>query len=159
MAHRLESAALRAGVTFALAVVIAGCGGSPTAPVEEVFRLVEIDGLPLPRPLPGVLPSDDVEVMGGTLILRPDGTFTESKSIRCNNEASIGRVCPETGEGYVTSSGTYSRSGSYLEYDGGFEESKLRRDATFATSQVTVHVIAPPMFGHDAPPTTLLYRK
>jgi hypothetical protein len=144
MRSKLDTRARLRGTATRLALVaaVAGTGpacDSPTELVGTAYDLTAVNGQMVPAPFPDpFLPPDTFEVVAGTLVLRPDGTFAQDLTIRCKTPQPVSSECQVEGDGRVRTEGHYSRTEGSVVVGG------RQFPATFRLDEVTIDLVFPP---------------
>jgi hypothetical protein len=114
--------------------ILAGACDSPIATTAELYTLTTINGGPLPFPYNGF--SSSIEITGGSIELRRDGSYTEVWELRCREPLPPEDEC-SVGDGTHGREGAYSRSEGWVEYNG------IRFPARFSSAEVEIVFAAP----------------
>jgi hypothetical protein len=107
-------------LSLAAAAAAAGCDGGVTLPadVAGTYRLVTINGQPLPFTLPGTTPGHTVVAKEGLLVIESDGDFSQTIvfNIRTANPDDT-----DPGDTQAASAGEVEVSGNTIRFRPHFE--------------------------------------
>jgi hypothetical protein len=120
---------------IATAVLLPGCD-SPADIDAEVYALATVSGHALPAQHPDMT---SLEIVSGTLTLKPGNTVEQSLAVRCRPDLSPGQ-CTVTGTPIVQE-GTYSRAEGWIRFG------DRQYPAEFASGSVTANYVLPPSQG------------
>jgi hypothetical protein len=118
---------------ISIALAVAGCDAS-TGVDDNRFTLTSVMGQPLPteyREFDFVTPA--LEITGGSLVVRADGTLTEEHNLRCRDP-----LPPDVTECTVTSGGQFVREGTYSATERWVRFGEARFAAQFDPDRVLI---------------------
>jgi len=130
-------------ILLATTAALSGCDDddSPSGPSEEVYALARVNGAALPAPVTSTGGAPVVlEITGGSLVLRGNGTFRETQTIRCQSPVPAGTTCPVT-QPEQSREGTYSLAEGWVSVNG--TRYSLRAEG----STITLSYVLPPSQG------------
>jgi len=137
-----------------IALTVAGCD-APTGVDENRFTLTSAMGRPLPveyREFDFVTPA--LEITGGSLVLRTDGTLTEEHNLRCRDPLpSDVTECTAPPGGRLVREGMYSATEKWVQ----FGEARFR--AQFDPDRVLIQYGSGASGLNPARPILFIYEK